>query len=96
MADLLVDEKPRDHADHLAARGERGVGDDAHEPDLAPAVTSPTRSRARRAPSSLATAANVGRRPGRDPQNTQIRIGRNLPHPIDWSHTYISATSAST
>ena len=38
MRDLAVDERLRDHADHLAARGQRRVGDRAHQPDARAAV----------------------------------------------------------
>ena len=38
MRDFPADELLGDHADHFAAGGERGVGDDAHQADVAAAV----------------------------------------------------------
>jgi hypothetical protein len=38
VRDLLRRERTRDDADDLAARGERGVGEDAHQPDPPSAV----------------------------------------------------------
>ena len=38
MGDLRGDEVLGDHPDHLAAGNERGVGDRAHQTDVAPAV----------------------------------------------------------
>lgn len=38
MTDLPVHEELRDHPDHVPARGERGVGQDTHEPDMPAAV----------------------------------------------------------
>ncbi len=41
VSDLPVDQHPRDHADHLAALGEDGVGHGPHHSDLSPAVDEP-------------------------------------------------------
>ena len=38
VCDLAVDQLARDHADDLAAGGQRGVGDQAHQPDPRAAV----------------------------------------------------------
>ena len=38
VADLLLAQRPRDHAVDLAAGFERGIGDDAHQPDGAAAI----------------------------------------------------------
>ena len=38
MGELAIDQPARDHADDLAARLERRVGDRAHQPDPAAAV----------------------------------------------------------
>ena len=41
VADLAVDQRLRHHADHLAAGGQRGVGEHAHQADVAAAVDEP-------------------------------------------------------
>jgi aryl-alcohol dehydrogenase-like predicted oxidoreductase len=45
MADLAVDQRLRHDADRLAARGQHGVGDHAHQADLAAAVDEPDAAR---------------------------------------------------
>ena len=48
-AQLALDEHARNHADDAPAGGQRRVGDDAHEPELAAAVDQ-REARAARAP----------------------------------------------
>ena len=38
VGDLPREQVPRDHADHLAAGGERALGEQPHQPDLRTAV----------------------------------------------------------
>ena len=58
VGDLVLDQPRRDHADHRAAGGERGVGERAHQPDARAAVDElePPRRRADE-PSSAAQRA---------------------------------------
>src|SRR5207245_5804982 len=50
---LACGERPRDHADHLAALGEDGVGKDAHEAHRPAAVDEPEPARGERAAEPL-------------------------------------------
>ena len=58
VRELAVDERLRDHADHLAAGRERSVGDGAHQPDPAAAVDdADARATAAAAPNARAASA---------------------------------------
>ena len=57
---LVVHQVLRDDADDLAAGGQRGVGDDAHQPDVPAAVDD----------------ADAGRRPGRGEVGRRLGVGR--------------------
>ena len=59
VADLAVDQVPRDHADHLAAGGERRVGQDPHQADL-PAAVDDADVAAREQPGELGGRLRVG------------------------------------
>ena len=78
MRDLAIDERLRDHADDLAARRERGVGERAHQPDARPAVDEPEALRGERAAQPVRRLRVVGVR-------TEARAGEDaelftLPH----------------
>ena len=63
---LVVDQVLRDHPDHLAAGGQRGVGDDAHQPDVTAAVDDADAGAGQAGGEGRGGRA-VGRRPGLGP-----------------------------
>ena len=81
MGELAIDEPPRDDPDHLAAGGERGVRERAHQPDPAaavddadPACRQPRprpRGPARRRPASGRGSRRRRRRAASDPATPQ-------------------------
>ena len=57
VGDLVLDQAPRDHADHGAAGGQRAIGERPHQPDARAAVDDLEAARASSRPSSEAAAA---------------------------------------
>ena len=83
VGQLAIDEAPRDDPGHLAAGGQRRIGEGAHQPDAAAAVDDPDASFGEPAPDGLGQLA-IGRAPAgaratehADPQSepelTQLR-----------------------
>ena len=62
-----------DHTDHLAAGGQRSIGDDAHQPDLTAAVHEPDPATGHGLAELQRRLAERRRRPAFDPQYTQTR-----------------------
>ena len=92
VGELALDELLRDHADHLAARRERAVGDRAHQPDAAAAVDEPepargraprrTRAPRRRRPATGRSRRRRTRRPAARHERTGVLYRAGMPRPF--------------
>ena len=77
MRQLVVHQVLRDDADDLAAGGERGVGDDAHQPDVPAAVDDADARASARSVAKAAAASRWAGGPYWDPVKTATRTTRS-------------------
>ena len=83
MRDLALRERLGDHADHLAARGERGIGDGAHHSDASAAEDDDEAGIGERAPDGNGRAEvrriTTGLRTAEDAHALELRCHRQKP-----------------